>query len=155
MDPPAINSYISFNNITCEAQKQTRSQLSKQHCQESQNIWQCSPSLHLHPSLLPFWSLLHSEKRKTNSFPYKWSESLQLRHPVELQIFHLCLQGLCYKSLAISPVSFFLLFHFPLLFVFHLCYPLFPLLTPVFHQLFLQSNSQGLINQPCHANIKH
>lgn len=52
-------------------------------------------------------------KRKTNSFPYKWSESLQPRDPVELQIFHLCLGASRYYSLAIIPsLSFFLFFHF-------------------------------------------
>lgn len=52
-------------------------------------------------------------KGKTNSFPYKWSESLQPRAPVELQIFHLCLGALCYYSLAIIPsLSFSLFFHF-------------------------------------------
>lgn len=52
-------------------------------------------------------------KRKTNSFPYKWSESLQPRDPVELQIFHLCLGASRYYSLAIIPsLSFFLFFYF-------------------------------------------
>lgn len=54
-------------------------------------------------------------KKKTNSFPYKWRESLQPRDPVELQIFHLSLGALCYYSMAIIPslsfciVSYFLL----------------------------------------------
>lgn len=52
-------------------------------------------------------------KRKTNSFPYKWSESLQPRDPVELQIFHLCLGVSRYYSLAIIPsLSFCLFFYF-------------------------------------------
>lgn len=61
---------------------------------------------------LPLVSSAH-RKRKTNSFPYKWSESLQPRDPVELQIFHLCLGASRYYSLAIIPsVSLFLFFFF-------------------------------------------
>lgn len=66
----------------------------RRHRQELQYPLQSSlpfPSL---PSCLrpsrPLPSLLRAKKRKTNSFPYKWSESLQPRHPLELQIFHLC-----------------------------------------------------------------
>lgn len=65
--------------------------------------------------LLSFFclGLLCAWKRKTNSFPYKWSESLQPRDPVELQIFHLCLEALHYYSLAIILSLLFCLFpHF-------------------------------------------
>lgn len=74
-------------------------------------------------------------KRKTNSFPYKWSESLQPRDPAELQIFHLCLGALCYYSLAIIPsLSFFVFFFFTSLLSLallhtHLCYPYMLMLT--------------------------
>lgn len=71
-----------------------------------------SPSLYFCYSL-PFLGLLCAWKRKTNSFPYKWSESLQPRDPVELQIFHLCLEALHYYSLAIILSLLFCLFpHF-------------------------------------------
>lgn len=66
------------------------------------------------PLALPLVSVLR--ERQTNSFPYKWSESLQPRDPVELQIFHLCLGASCYYSLAIIPsLSFGLFFYFLLL----------------------------------------
>lgn len=64
------------------------------------------------PLALPLVSSV-LRKRKTNSFPYKWSESLQPRDPVELQIFHLCLGASRYYSLAIIlSLSFFLFFYF-------------------------------------------
>lgn len=72
----------------------------------------CPPSLRLHPAR-PLSGLLCAKKRKTNSFPYKWSESLQPRDPVELQIFHLCLGALRYYSSAIiPPLSFYLFSYF-------------------------------------------
>lgn len=55
----------------------------------------------------PLPSLLRAKKRKTNSFPYKWSESLQPRDPLELQIFHLCPGApRYYYSAIIPPLSF-------------------------------------------------
>lgn len=91
----------------------TRAPAFQKHWRESQYLWQ-SVSLPTFPqssSLSPsLWSSLCSEKkkRKANSFPCKWSESLQPRGPVELQIFHLCLGASCYYSSAIIPsLSFF------------------------------------------------
>lgn len=75
----------------------------------------CPPSLHLHlhPSRSPFGLLCAQKKRKTNSFPYKWSESLQPRDPAELQIFHLCLGALlALLLLGHYPLSFILLLSF-------------------------------------------
>lgn len=86
----------------------------QQHWQQSQYPWQsvCPPSLQLHSSLsLPLVSSV-LRKRKTNSFPYKWSESLQPRDPVELQIFHLCLGAVRFYSLAIIPFLSFFFFYF-------------------------------------------
>lgn len=68
------------------------------------------PSIFIALSLPLVFSVLEKKKRKgkANSFPCKWSESLQPRGPVELQIFHLCLGAVCYYSSAIIPsLSFF------------------------------------------------
>lgn len=80
-------------------------------------------------------------KRKTNSFPYKWSESLQPRDPVELQIFHLRLGASLYYSLAIIlSLSFVLFFYFLSLFFAliptHGCYPPMLMLTSIRHLAF-------------------
>lgn len=123
----------------------TRAPAFQQHWQESQYLWQSVglPTFPLSPFLsLSLWSPLRSEKRKTNSFPYKWSESLQPRDPVELQIFHLCLGASHYYSLAIiSSLSFFLIFcfYFSALIPTHLHYP--PMLmltqcTSIYHLVF-------------------
>lgn len=73
-------------------------------------------------------------KRKTNSFPYKWSESLQPRDPVELQIFHLCLGALCYYSSAIIPsLSFDFFFYFLFLLQSHSRLRYSPMLTLTLH----------------------
>lgn len=77
---------------------------------------------------LALFGLLCAENRKTNSFPYKWSESLQPRDPVELQIFHLCLGALRYYSSAIIPsLSCCLFSYFLSLSRSHMCSP--PLCT--------------------------
>lgn len=63
-------------------------------------------------------ALLRAKKRKTNSFPYKWSESLQPRDPLELQIFHLCPGAPCYYcSAIIPPLSFSPLLPLPFLYL--------------------------------------
>lgn len=101
-----------------------------------------SPSLYSCSSR-PFLGLLCAWKRKTNSFPYKWSESLQPRDPVELQIFHLCLEALHYYSLAIILSLLFCLFpHF-------LCFLL--LLT----QLSIHAKANPMLLQITHLPEKH
>lgn len=94
----------------------------------------------------PFLGPLCAWKRKTNSFPYKWSESLQPRDPVELQIFHLCLEALHYYSLAIILSLLYCLF------------PHFPFSLPLSHlptQLSRHANASLMVLQITHQPEKH
>lgn len=112
MHRSVINSTDSFAPYAAPAEKPAV----RRHRQELQYPLQSSlpfpslpfPSL---PSCLrpsrPLPALLRAKKRKTNSFPYKWSESLQPRDPLELQIFHLCPGApRYYYSAIIPPLSF-------------------------------------------------